>query len=148
MKYVTTRDLRNRPGFVREVAREDDLVLTANGQPFAILVAVEEGELEETARAIRQAKAQQAVSRLRRQAARRGLDKLSPRAVDAEIRAARVASRACSPRRVQNGHMARKHGQAAHRAAREGAARGDGAPQATEPGCGAEPHARSKRSRS
>lgn len=91
MKYVTTRDLRNRPGFVREVAREDDLVLTANGQPFAILVAVEEGELEETARAIRQAKAQQAVSRMRRQAARRGLDTLAPRAVDTEIRAARAA---------------------------------------------------------
>ena len=31
---------------------------------------------------------------------------------------------------------------AAHGAARERAARGVGAPQATEPGCGAEPHVR------
>lgn len=90
MKYVTTRDLRNRPGLVREVALEDDLVLTANGKPFAILVAVEEGEIEETTRAIRQAKAQRAVSRMRRQAARQGLEELTPRAIDAEIRAARA----------------------------------------------------------
>src|SRR3972149_1321397 len=97
MKYVTTRDLRNRPGFVREVALEDDLVLTANGKPFAILVAVEEGEFEETAQAIRQAKAQRAVSRMRRQAARRGLDRLAPRALDAQDRAGRAHTRACSP---------------------------------------------------
>ena len=34
------------------------------------------------------------------------------------------------------------HNGGAHTRAREGAARGIGAPQATEPGCGAEPHVR------
>ena len=70
MRFLSTRDLRNRPGYVRELARQDDLVLTANGKPIAILVGVEEDEFEETARAIRQAKAQRALSRMRRQAAR------------------------------------------------------------------------------
>lgn len=89
MKFLSTRDLRNRPGYVRDLAREDDLVLTANGKPVAILVGVEEDEFEETARAIRQAKAQRALSRMRQQAARRGLDRLSAAAIDVEIRAVR-----------------------------------------------------------
>ena len=89
MKFLSTRDLRNRPGYVRELAREDDLVLTVNGKPIAILVGVEDDELEETARAIRQAKAQRALSRMRGGAARRGIERLSPQAIDAEIRAVR-----------------------------------------------------------
>jgi prevent-host-death family protein len=93
VKFLSTRDLRNRPGYVRELARQDDVVLTANGKPIAILVGVEDDEFEETARAVRQAKAQRALSRMRRQAARRGLDRLSPTSIDAEIRAARSKRR-------------------------------------------------------
>jgi antitoxin (DNA-binding transcriptional repressor) of toxin-antitoxin stability system len=91
MKFVSTRELRNRPGFVRELAQKEDLVLTANGKPIAMLLGIEEGELEETARVIRQARAQRALSRMRRQAARRGLDKdkTSPSVIAAEIRAVR-----------------------------------------------------------
>ncbi len=89
MKFVSTRELRNRPGYVRELVRKDDLVLTTNGKPIAILLGVEEDELEATARAIRQARAQLAVSRLRRQAARRGADRMPASAIDAEIRAVR-----------------------------------------------------------
>lgn len=90
MKFLSTRELRNRPGYVRNLAQKDDLVLTANGKPIAILLGVEEDELEETARAIRQAKAQLALSRLRKQAARRGADRMSASAIDAEIRAVRA----------------------------------------------------------
>jgi antitoxin (DNA-binding transcriptional repressor) of toxin-antitoxin stability system len=91
MKFVSTRELRNRPGFVRELAQKEDLVLTANGKPIAMLLGIAEGELEETARVIRQARAQRALSRMRRQAARHGLDKdkTSPAAIAAEIRAVR-----------------------------------------------------------
>lgn len=90
MKFVSTRELRNRPGYVRDLAQKDDLVLTTNGKPIAILLGIEEDELEETARAIRQAKAQLALSRLRKQAARQGIDRLSSADIDAEIRAVRA----------------------------------------------------------
>jgi antitoxin (DNA-binding transcriptional repressor) of toxin-antitoxin stability system len=90
MKFLSTRELRNRPGFVRELAQKEDLVLTVNGKPIAMLLGVEEGELEETVRAVRQARAQRALSRMRRQAAKRGLEKTSPAAIDAEIRAVRA----------------------------------------------------------
>ena len=89
MKFVTTREFRNRPGHVRALAQKDDLVLTAKGRPIGILVGVEADDFEEMARAIRQARAQRALSRMRRHAARRGLDRLLPSAVAAEIRAAR-----------------------------------------------------------
>ncbi len=89
MKFLSTRELRNRPGYVRSLVQKDDLVLTANGKPIAILLGVEEDELEETARAVRQAKAQLALSHLRKQAARRGADRMSSSAIDAEIRAVR-----------------------------------------------------------
>jgi prevent-host-death family protein len=89
MKFLSTRELRNRPGHVRALVRKDDLVLTTNGKPIAILLGIEEDELEETARAIRQAKAQLALSRLRKQAARRGADRMAASAIDAEIRAVR-----------------------------------------------------------
>jgi hypothetical protein len=89
MKFLSTRELRNRPGFVRELAQKEDLVLTVNGKPIAMLLGVEEGELEETVRAVRQARAQRALSRMRREAARRGLDKSSASVIDGEIRAVR-----------------------------------------------------------
>ena len=89
MKFLSTRQLRNRPGYVRTLAQKQDLVLTTNGKPIAILLGIKEDELEETARAIRQAKAQLALSRLRKQAARRGADRMSASAIDAEIRAVR-----------------------------------------------------------
>jgi prevent-host-death family protein len=89
VKFLSTRELRNRPGYVRELARNDELVLTANGKPVAILVSVEDDEFEETLRAVRQAKAQRALSRMRLQAERRGLGRLPRTAIEAEIRAVR-----------------------------------------------------------
>ena len=93
MKFLSTRELRNRPGYVRDLARKDDLVLTTNGKPIAILLGIDEDELEETARAIRLAKAQLALSRLRKQAALRGADRMTASAIDAEIRAVRSRRR-------------------------------------------------------
>jgi antitoxin (DNA-binding transcriptional repressor) of toxin-antitoxin stability system len=89
MKFVSTRDLRNRPGHVRELAQKEEVVLTADGKPFAILLGIEGDDLEETAMAIRQAKAQRALSRLRRQAARLSSIKRTPETIAAEIRAVR-----------------------------------------------------------
>lgn len=89
MKFVTTRDLRNRPGYVRELVQKEELVLTADGKPVAILLGVEGEDLEEAALILRQAKAQRALSRMRQQAAQRGVAEAKPGAIEAEIRTAR-----------------------------------------------------------
>jgi len=94
MKFVSTRELRNRPGYVRKLVQKEDLVLTANGKPIAMLLGIKDEDVEETARAVRQARAQRALSQIRKEAARRGLDKVSPEFVDAIIRDVRSKRKA------------------------------------------------------
>lgn len=91
MKFLSVRELRNRPGQVWEDALRDDLVITSNGKPVGLLIGVPEGELEQTLLLVRRARAAAAVSSMRRRAVQQGTARLSRRAVDAEIRAARRA---------------------------------------------------------
>ena len=92
MKFVTIRELRNRPGRVWDELRAEDLVLTANGKPVGILVGVDD-DLEEALASLRRARALRAVSRMRRRAAETGANKLGAREIEAEIRAVRAARR-------------------------------------------------------
>lgn len=89
MRRISTRDLRNTPGKVRELLEEEDLLLTASGEPVAYMVGIGDEDPEEVAAMVRQARAQRAVSRMRRRAAERGLDRLSPEEIREEIRRAR-----------------------------------------------------------
>jgi prevent-host-death family protein len=93
MRFFSSKDLRNRPGRLRRSLREHDVVLTANGKPFALVVSVEEDEVEEMAALLRRARAQQAVSRMRRQAAEQG-ERVSEDEVEAEIRGVRSERKA------------------------------------------------------
>jgi hypothetical protein len=85
MKFLSTRELRNRPGYVRKLVQKEDLVLTANGKPIAMMFGIKDDDLEETARAFRRVRAQHALTQIRREAARRGLDKMSAESIDALI---------------------------------------------------------------
>ena len=89
MKVLSVRELRNRPGQVREMVSGEQVVLTVNGKPVAILLGVGEGDLEETHALLRRSRAQAAVSRMRRAAQEQGTSGLLPEAIEAEIRAAR-----------------------------------------------------------
>lgn len=91
MDFVTVRDLRLRPGDVwRRLRSGKDLVLTTSGRPIALMVGLDDDDdVEATLRALRRARAQAAVARLRQDAAATGRDRLSDEEVDAEIAAAR-----------------------------------------------------------
>lgn len=93
MKFLSTRDLRNRPGGFRETVQREDVVLTANGKPFALAVGLSEDDFEETLDLVRRARAQRAISSLQRDSVARGTDRLSMEEIDAEIRAARAQRR-------------------------------------------------------
>jgi prevent-host-death family protein len=87
---MSIRDLRNQSGLIQQAVGEETVVLTSNGRPFALVIGMEEGaDLVEMEAAIRRARAQLAVSRMRRKAAESGLDALSAEEIDAEICAAR-----------------------------------------------------------
>jgi antitoxin (DNA-binding transcriptional repressor) of toxin-antitoxin stability system len=94
MKLVSVRDLRNRPGAVQEAVAQQSVALTSNGKPFALVIGVDADEdLAEVEAAVRTARAQLALSRLRRRAARTGSDRLTLEDVNAEIGATRSQRR-------------------------------------------------------
>lgn len=90
MKFMTVRDLRSKTAHIRKnLAREREIVLTANGKPFALLTPVDPDALEEDVGAVRRARAQSALARIRGKAAACGLHKTSAAEVDALIAAVR-----------------------------------------------------------
>ncbi len=94
LKFFSARDLRNTPGALWKALRKNGTVaLTANGVPRALVIGVDEGDLEKALEVARRVRAQLAVSRMREDAARRGLDRLTLDDIDAEVRGARSARR-------------------------------------------------------
>ena len=92
MKFVTVRDFRNSSRDIWEkVSKDEDIVVTNNGKPTAILVSVSDSDLEEVLASIRQAKAMRAFNRMRKQAASIGY--LSEDEINAEIQVYRNEKR-------------------------------------------------------
>jgi antitoxin (DNA-binding transcriptional repressor) of toxin-antitoxin stability system len=90
MKFVTIRDLRASTARLRkDLRKEREIVLTANGRPFALMTPVEPDTVENEVLAIRRARAQAALSRIREKAKQEGTDQLSAREIDAVIAKAR-----------------------------------------------------------
>ena len=86
MKFVTIREFRsNMPGVRKDLADGEEIVLTANGRPFALLSPVDPATVEDEIRAIRRARARLAVDRIRGGARSAGLDRMTMGDVDALI---------------------------------------------------------------
>jgi prevent-host-death family protein len=92
VKFVTVRDLRTSPAQVwKALPGEQQIVITNNGKPIALLTPVSDATLEETVSAVRRALAMQAVRRAQASSAQRGLSGMTTVEIDQEIRAARKA---------------------------------------------------------
>ncbi len=89
MKFVSSREIRVNPRPVFDSLEDQEVVLTTRGKPVALLLSVSGDDLEETVQLVRRARAQAAASRMRREAAERGLDKMEQDEIEAEIVAAR-----------------------------------------------------------
>lgn len=78
MKFITIRDLRSNTASLRDDLETDhEVVVTANGRPFAVMTRVEPDRVEEEVLAIRRARAHGALSRIRAKAKADGLDHMS-----------------------------------------------------------------------
>jgi len=94
MKFITIRDLRSKTAAIRkDLEQEREIVLTANGRPFAVITPVRSDTVEDEIRAIRSARAKAAVERIRIQAEVRGLDKLTTKEIDTLIAETRRGQR-------------------------------------------------------
>ena len=102
MRFASIRDLRIKPGEVwKTLKEEEDVVLTSNGKPFAILTRADEESLEATLSTLRRSRAQAALLEIQRVAVEKGLDKLSQREIEDEIKASRVERRAKKVRKLE-----------------------------------------------
>ena len=90
MEFISVRQLRTQTAAVWDaLAESGDLVVTTNGRPIAILSATTGATLEATLTALRQARAQLAVTAMQQRARETGADQLSLEDINAEIEAAR-----------------------------------------------------------
>ena len=94
MKYMSIRDLRGNTAAVRKsLARDGEIVVTANGKPIAVLAPVSPGSVEETVFAIRRARFTRALEEAHASAKESGLSAMSAAEVEAVVREARKATR-------------------------------------------------------
>jgi antitoxin (DNA-binding transcriptional repressor) of toxin-antitoxin stability system len=94
MKFVTIRELRSKTASIRQdLAQAREIVLTANGRPFAVMTPVSAETVEEEIQAIRRARTRAAIASLRAAAKAAGVDKLTMKDIDTEIAVARRARR-------------------------------------------------------
>lgn len=88
MNFYSVRDLRTTQKAIWENLEKDgEVVITNNGKPSALLFDISNGDLEETLKAVRQAKAMLAFNSMREQAAARGY--MTDEEIEAEIDSAR-----------------------------------------------------------
>ncbi len=94
MKFVAVRELRSKTASIRQdLAKAREIVLTANGRPFAVMTPVNPDTVEEEIQAIRRARTLAAIDAIHAASRATGGEKLTMDDIDAEIAAARRARR-------------------------------------------------------
>jgi prevent-host-death family protein len=90
MDFVTVRELRAESGKVWEkVEAGEEMVVTRNGKPFALLVHTDPADIEAKLRALRWAHFDRLLAETQAQSRAQGLDQMSMEEIDAEIAASR-----------------------------------------------------------
>jgi prevent-host-death family protein len=83
MRFASVRDLRNRPGSVLgDASTSEEIVLTSNGKPVALVVPIRGDRLEQELRVYRQVRAQLAIQGMQNAAKAAGLDSMGTDQID------------------------------------------------------------------
>ena len=93
MRFISVREMNTRPKEIWQKIKEEELVITSNGKPIALLSAVSEETLEKTLRMIRRSRALMALEEMQRKSLASGLDKMTDVEIGAGIRAIRKTRR-------------------------------------------------------
>ena len=92
MKIIPSRQLATQPGKVwKQLQQEGPLVITREGYPAGILIPTSDATLYDDLREQMRARARSTVSNIRRKAEKDGVADLSPKDIEAEIKASRKA---------------------------------------------------------
>jgi prevent-host-death family protein len=86
MKFLSVRDLKTKSSQVwKELPEEKEVIITNNGRPIALMVPLEETNVEQTISSFRQAKAVQAVHSMQQQSLKNGLNNMTMEEINQEI---------------------------------------------------------------
>jgi len=89
MRFISVRDLNTKPKEIWSRIKDEEVVITSNGKPIALLSGVTEETLEKTVRSIRRSRALIALEEMQKRSIESGLDKLTDSQIESEIRAVR-----------------------------------------------------------
>ena len=91
MDYVTVREVREKSGAIwNRVEAGEEMVVTRNGKPFALLIPAEPAQVDDTLKLLRLRAFQRAWSELAGQAQAAGLPEMTDEEIQAEVRADRA----------------------------------------------------------
>ncbi len=93
MRFISVRELNTKPKEIWAKIKDEEVVVTSNGKPIAILSAVTEENLDKTLRAIRRSRALLALEEMQKKSVKSGLNRLTAGEIESEIRAARRGRR-------------------------------------------------------
>ncbi len=86
MKFVTVRDFRTSPAQIwKQLPEEQEMVITNNGKPIALLTPLSDANIEDTLKAVRKARALNSVKRMQEVSMRNGNSLLSDEEIQNEI---------------------------------------------------------------
>jgi len=89
MKFVSSKELRDNPAQLWKFIENEEVVITVNGKPMAIIVGAED-DIEEQLKIMRRVRAKVALEKLRSYSVQKGLDKLTEDDIDGEIKKIRT----------------------------------------------------------
>ena len=89
MRFVSVRELNTKSKKIWAQIQEDEMVITSNGKPVALLSGVTEKNLEKTLLSIRRTRALMALDEMQKSSLKKGLNHLSDTEIEAEIKAVR-----------------------------------------------------------
>ena len=89
MRFISVRDLNTKPKEIWSKIKDEEVVITSNGKPIALLSGVTEETLEKTLRSIRRSRALIALEEMQKKSIELGLDKWTDSQIESEIRAVR-----------------------------------------------------------
>ncbi len=90
MKFITVRDIRTSPAQIwKQLPIEQEMVITNNGKPIALLTPLSDRTLEDTIKAVRKAKAINAVRIMQETSINNGNSQLSYNEIEKEIKESR-----------------------------------------------------------
>ena len=86
MKFITVRDLRTSPAKIwKDLPDEKEIIITNNGRPIALLTPLSDENLEDSLKAVRQARAINAVKKLQSESIQNGGNRITEEDVEQEI---------------------------------------------------------------